>query len=117
MLSWVHFGDLHASNDDNYESLDHLRSMIRSVNRHLSDRVDFAFLPGDNANNGTPEQFQRIFEHPFDAGWPLTGEPARIPSHARQRAIRTNPSSITRRSAPTRTRSNPGRSTAFPARR
>ncbi|SAK60974.1 cyclic 3',5'-adenosine monophosphate phosphodiesterase [Caballeronia temeraria] len=60
MLSWVHFGDLHASNDDRYESLNHLRSMIHSVNVHLADRIDFAFLPGDNANNGTPEQFERI---------------------------------------------------------
>ncbi|WP_254226586.1 metallophosphoesterase family protein [Burkholderia glumae] len=60
MLRWVHFGDLHASSDDGYESLDHLRSMIRLVNQGLSDRVDFAFLPGDNANNGTPEQFRRI---------------------------------------------------------
>ncbi|WGS54954.1 metallophosphoesterase (plasmid) [Paraburkholderia sp. D15] len=62
MLRWVHFGDLHASNDDGYESLDHLKSMIGLVNRHLSDRVDFAFLPGDNANNGTPEQFRRIVD-------------------------------------------------------
>ena len=60
MLSWVHFGDLHASPDDGYGSLNHLRAMIGQVNRHLSDRVDFAFLPGDNANNGTPEQFKRI---------------------------------------------------------
>ncbi|MDR5836552.1 metallophosphoesterase [Caballeronia sp. LZ034LL] len=60
MLSWVHFGDLHASNDDRYKSLDHLKAMIQQVNRHLADRVDFAFLPGDNANNGTPEQFHRI---------------------------------------------------------
>ena len=60
MLSWVHFGDLHASSDDDYESLNHLQTMIRLVNRHLADRVDFACLPGDNANNGIPEQFQRI---------------------------------------------------------
>ncbi|WP_347557867.1 metallophosphoesterase [Robbsia sp. KACC 23696] len=62
MLSWVHFGDLHASNDDGHESLNHLKSMIGLVNRHLSDRVDFALLPGDNANNGSPEQFRRIVD-------------------------------------------------------
>jgi 3',5'-cyclic-AMP phosphodiesterase len=60
MLSWVHFGDLHASNDDAYQSLDHLKSMVGQVNAHLADRIDFAYLPGDNANNGTPEQFRRI---------------------------------------------------------
>ncbi|WP_321801444.1 metallophosphoesterase family protein [Caballeronia sp. J97] len=60
MLSWVHFGDLHASPDDGYASLNHLQSMVQAVNRHFSDRVDFAFLPGDNANNGTTEQYRRI---------------------------------------------------------
>ncbi|SAK98860.1 cyclic 3',5'-adenosine monophosphate phosphodiesterase [Caballeronia pedi] len=60
MLSWVHFGDLHASSDDDFGSLNHLQSMIEQVNRRFSDRVDFAYLPGDNANNGTTEQFQRI---------------------------------------------------------
>jgi Icc protein len=60
MLRWVHFGDLHASSDDDFESLNHLKAMIGWVNQHLSDRIDFAFLPGDNANNGTPEQFGRI---------------------------------------------------------
>ncbi|MDR5856584.1 metallophosphoesterase [Caballeronia sp. LZ062] len=71
MLSWVHFGDLHASGDDQYESLDHLKSMIRLVNRHLSDRVNFAFLPGDNANNGTPEQYRRIADEVAHLKLPL----------------------------------------------
>ena len=75
MLSWVHFGDLHASHDDRYESLGHLRAMIRLVNRHLSGRVDFAFLPGDNANNGTPEQFQRIVDEVSELKLPLYAIP------------------------------------------
>jgi 3',5'-cyclic-AMP phosphodiesterase len=75
MLSWVRFGDLHASDDDQYESLDHLRSMIRLVNRHLSDRVDFAFLPGDNANNGTPGQFRRIVDAVSELKLPLHAIP------------------------------------------
>jgi hypothetical protein len=62
MLSWVHFGDLHASNDDDFESLAHLKSMVRLVNSRLADRIDFAYLPGDNANNGTSTQFERIVE-------------------------------------------------------
>ncbi|WP_250501235.1 metallophosphoesterase [Caballeronia sp. GAWG1-5s-s] len=75
MLSWVHFGDLHASGDDQYESLDHLKSMIRVINRHLSDRVDFAFLPGDNANNGTPEQYRKIADEVARLTLPLHAIP------------------------------------------
>lgn len=75
MLSWVHFGDLHASSDDRYESLDHLKSIVQLVNRHLSDRVDFAFLPGDNANNGTSEQFHRIFDEMSKLKPPLDAIP------------------------------------------
>jgi 3',5'-cyclic-AMP phosphodiesterase len=75
MLSWVHFGDLHASDDDRYESLDHLKSMIGLVNLYLADRVDFAFLPGDNANNGTPEQFQRIVDAVSASKLPLYAIP------------------------------------------
>ncbi|WP_429499462.1 metallophosphoesterase family protein [Robbsia andropogonis] len=60
MLSWVHFGDLHASSDDGFKSLSVLQEMVGLVNRHFSERIDFAYLPGDNANNGTPEQFERI---------------------------------------------------------
>ena len=60
MLSWVHFGDLHASPDDAFESVSHLKKMVELVNARFADRVDFAYLPGDNANNGTPEQYQRI---------------------------------------------------------
>jgi 3',5'-cyclic AMP phosphodiesterase CpdA len=71
MLSWVHFGDLHASSDDNYESLGHLKTMVRLVNSRLADRVNFAFLPGDNANNGTPEQFQRISAELSDLTLPI----------------------------------------------
>ncbi|KXU85792.1 metallophosphoesterase [Caballeronia megalochromosomata] len=75
MLSWVHFGDLHASPDDGYGSLNHLRAMIGQVNRHLSDRVEFAFLPGDNANNGTPEQFKRILGMTRELKLPLYAIP------------------------------------------
>jgi hypothetical protein len=75
MLSWVHFGDLHASHENRYESLGDLRSMIRLVNRHWSDRVDFAFLPGDNANNGSPEQFQRIVDEVSELKLPLHAIP------------------------------------------
>ncbi|GAB5101124.1 metallophosphoesterase family protein [Caballeronia sp. HLA56] len=75
MLSWVHFGDLHASSDDGYQSLNHLRAMVANVNRHLSERIDFAYLPGDNANNGTPEQFERIVDVIHELRVPLYAIP------------------------------------------
>ncbi|MFT4438623.1 metallophosphoesterase family protein [Caballeronia sp. 15715] len=60
MLSWVHFGDLHVTNDDDYESAAHLKHLVSVVNEKVAHAVDFAYLPGDNANNGTPEQYARI---------------------------------------------------------
>ncbi len=59
MLTWVHFGDLHASDEDGWQSLADLNAMIAEANRHLSDRVDFAYLPGDVANHAEPEQYRR----------------------------------------------------------
>ena len=60
MLTWLHFGDLHASDEDGWESLARLEEMIVDVNRHLVGAIDFAFLPGDNANHGTAVQYRRI---------------------------------------------------------
>ena len=62
MLTWVHFGDLHASDEDGWQSVDHLKALVADANRHLAWRTDFAFLPGDNANHGEPEQYRRISE-------------------------------------------------------
>ncbi len=62
MLSWVHFGDLHASAEDDWQSLAHLRRLVRDVNQHLAGLADFAFLPGDNANHGAEDQYGRILE-------------------------------------------------------
>lgn len=60
MLSWVHFGDLHVTHEDGYESALHLERLVDVVNEHVANGVDFAYLPGDNANNGTPGQYARI---------------------------------------------------------
>ena len=59
MLTWVHFGDLHASNEDGWQSLAELDAMIGDANRHLAGGVDFAYLPGDVANHAEPEQYRR----------------------------------------------------------
>lgn len=60
MLSWIHIGDLHASAEDAWQSLDLLSQAVAEINAHLAPGVDFVFLPGDNANHGTLEQFLRI---------------------------------------------------------
>jgi Icc protein len=60
MLSWVHFGDLHVTSDDGYESVKQLDRLVAVVNANVAHAVDFAYLPGDNANNGTSEQYARI---------------------------------------------------------
>ncbi len=60
MLTWLHFGDLHASHEDGWKSLSDLHSLVEDTNRYMAWGVDFAFLPGDNANHGEPEQYRRI---------------------------------------------------------
>lgn len=58
-ISWVHFGDLHirAAADENYETL---LELIEHANGHLAGSVDFAFLPGDNADDGTTTQYRLV---------------------------------------------------------
>jgi Icc protein len=58
-ISWVHFGDLHIQNAEDENYLDFL-DLITDVNQYLSGELDFAFLPGDNADDGTEPQYQLI---------------------------------------------------------
>jgi 3',5'-cyclic-AMP phosphodiesterase len=60
MPTWLQFGDLHASEADGWESLDIFSRLVDDANRHLADAVDFAVLPGDNANHATSGQFRKI---------------------------------------------------------
>lgn len=62
MLTWAHCGDLHVSHEDEYTSVPRLQALVRDANHYLRGTVDFVFLPGDNANNGTEEQYRRIGE-------------------------------------------------------
>ncbi len=58
-LSWVHFGDLHLTHPDEQNDLD-FRTLVKSANANLKERIDFAVLPGDNAEHGTEEQFSLV---------------------------------------------------------
>lgn len=73
MLTWLHIGDLHVSDEDDYQSVDHLHRIVDESNTFLADQIDFVFLPGDNANHGTVEQYRRINE---------ALAPLRVPVHA-----------------------------------
>lgn len=58
-LSWVHFGDLHIrkAQDDNYLAF---VDLIEHANEHLAGQVDFAFFPGDNADDGSESEYKLV---------------------------------------------------------
>ena len=60
-LSWLHIGDLHARAEDGWLGVQRLSTLLDEFGARLSDRdVDFVYLPGDNANEGEPEQYRRL---------------------------------------------------------
>jgi hypothetical protein len=70
VLSWVHFGDLHMTIAGERNHQDFLE-LIDAANRHLAGAVDFAVLPGDNADNGAEEQFRIVRKATTRLGIPL----------------------------------------------
>jgi hypothetical protein len=63
-VSWVHFGDLHITGENEQNYKDFL-ALIEQVNTDLAGQIDFAVLPGDNADDGCEEQF-RLVKHAID---------------------------------------------------
>ena len=59
-ITWVHVGDLHMDEEDGWQSRDRLKAIVAEINAHIGEAADFVFLPGDNANHATPEQYQVI---------------------------------------------------------
>ncbi|WP_428374893.1 metallophosphoesterase family protein [Lichenicoccus sp.] len=59
VLSWLHIGDLHITRaaEPNYRDLQRIVALVRGL---PTGSVDFAVLPGDNADDGTPEQFRLV---------------------------------------------------------
>ncbi|MFM0238899.1 metallophosphoesterase [Paraburkholderia phytofirmans] len=55
-LVWMHIGDLHLTEAELPNHLA-LRDIIAQANAHLAGQIDFAVLPGDNADDGTPAQY------------------------------------------------------------
>jgi 3',5'-cyclic-AMP phosphodiesterase len=58
-LRFLHIGDLHLTEAGLQNHLD-LGSIVDEVNRHAAGRIDFAFLPGDSADDGASEQFRLV---------------------------------------------------------
>lgn len=59
VVSWVHFGDLHITTADQNNYSD-FKTIISHVNKYLKNGVNFALLPGDNANDDTQSEYELI---------------------------------------------------------
>ncbi len=59
-ISWVHIGDLHMDEADGWVSRGRLERIVAEINEHVGTAADFVFLPGDNANHATAEQYRAI---------------------------------------------------------
>jgi len=59
VVSWVHFGDLHITTGDQQNYAD-FKSIIANTNQYLKNGVNFAVLPGDNANDDAESEYQLI---------------------------------------------------------
>jgi Icc protein len=59
IVSWVHFGDLHMTtrHEQNYRDF---VSLIEEVNRVLGHSLNFAYLPGDNADHGRIDEYELV---------------------------------------------------------
>ena len=59
LLSWLHIGDLHITRagEENHRDLLRIVDLTQGLAPHS---LDFAVLPGDNADDGTPEQFALV---------------------------------------------------------
>src|SRR5487761_2317629 len=60
VVSWVHIGDLHIQTADmqNYKDF---QSILQELNQEFAGGVNFAVLPGDNANEGSDSEYHLIF--------------------------------------------------------
>jgi Icc protein len=58
-LRFLQIGDLHITDADLQNHVD-LRRVVDEVNGNTSGKIDFVYLPGDNADDGTPEQFRIV---------------------------------------------------------
>ena len=58
-ITWVHVGDLHADPADDWLGITRLEAIVADL-AAVREGIDFVFVPGDNANHATAEQYDRI---------------------------------------------------------
>jgi Icc protein len=58
-LRFVQIGDLHLTKHGLQNHRDFI-CIVHELNRHVGGSVDFVYLPGDNADDGTDEQFELV---------------------------------------------------------
>jgi 3',5'-cyclic-AMP phosphodiesterase len=58
-LRFLQIGDLHTT-DSGLQNHADLRRIVDEVNGNAAGKIDFVYLPGDNADDGTPEQFHIV---------------------------------------------------------
>jgi Icc protein len=59
IVSWVQIGDLHLTTAAEQNFTD-LRYIVEQLNSRFTANLNFAFLPGDHAENGKPEQYDLV---------------------------------------------------------
>ena len=60
-LRFVQIGDLHLTEAGMQNHVD-LDKIVDELNRHVGRKIDFVYLPGDNADDGTPDQFRLVHD-------------------------------------------------------
>lgn len=60
-LRFVQIGDLHLT-DPNLSNHRDFTAIVQELNRHIRTGLDFVYLPGDNADDGTDGQFALVRE-------------------------------------------------------
>jgi 3',5'-cyclic-AMP phosphodiesterase len=60
-LRFLQIGDLHITNAGLQNHVD-LRRIVDEVNGNTKGRIDFVYVPGDNADDGTPDQFRIVHD-------------------------------------------------------
>jgi 3',5'-cyclic-AMP phosphodiesterase len=61
-ICWVHIGDLHIDEGDGWQSRSRLDAIVAEINSCIGDAADLVFLPSDNANHATADQYRMIVE-------------------------------------------------------
>ncbi len=58
-LRFVQIGDLHLT-EQGLQNHDDFIHIVHELNRHVRGSIDFVYLPGDNADDGTDRQFDLV---------------------------------------------------------